>query len=441
MVEVRHQPSGYPALRRAASGQLKDVKAAPPKVPARPSGVSTAFLVSFLGEEVPKCRPLPPQQAQQIQQLQKQQQHPLWLDDAKVEEVVTTRAVAVELKRRQQQVGERPGSAGGLSHVETLEGQPHWLTGERMVAPASTHVAHAWDAKFEDLVNCLLQDSGGDLAKSYAVDVFTTRLTASLDDPVGAVRDSVFGASEVLLVLDAEGLALRRLFVLFEVMLAHACGKLRVTCSAPGGWGVTEQALRKWEERIDAIDWVLAETTRKADDRRLRAASERLWEKVGKDAERLLASLRKELRQVVYSEVLISSTVAGKLPVVKRALEMGADPEHKDQCGNLPEDVAAFMGRNDIEEVIFSWRMRHMSHKPLRLLLDPQENGRPQLDMAPFMTEPLLEDDEDDEPFPDWLAQLGGMIDQAARLGATPSTTTPGQSGANSSRSSSTRAP
>eukprot|EP00971_Amphidinium_carterae_P255966 5082197-Amphidinium_carterae.1 len=246
-----------------------------------------------------------------------------------------------------------------------------------MVAPASTHVAHAWDGKFEDLVNCLLKDSGGDLAKSYAVDVFTTRLTATLDDPVGAVRDSVFGASEVLLVLDAEGLALRRLFVLFEVMLAHACGKLRVTCSAPGGWGSTQQELKRWEERIDAMDWVLAETTRKADDRRLRAASERLWEKVGKDAERLLASLRKALRQVVYSEVLIASTAAGKLPIVKLALEMGADPEHKDMCGNLPEDVAAFNGRNDIEEVIFSWRMRHMSHKPLRLLLDPSENGRP----------------------------------------------------------------
>mmetsp|Transcript_6647 Transcript_6647/g.14502 ORF Transcript_6647/g.14502 Transcript_6647/m.14502 type:complete len:448 (-) Transcript_6647:37-1380(-) len=443
MVELRANHAGYPSLRRSASthgvARVSEEKA--PKPPPSPPGVSAACLLSFLAEEASKCRPLPAQpQSSKILQQMRQGSSFAVAEEPKFDEVLTTRAVAFELKRRQQQP-DRPGSDSTCSYADSLTGEEHWITGGSLVAPASIHVAHAWDASFNDLVQCLAKDCGGNLDRTYSVDVFTTALAASLDDPVGSVRDSVFGADEVLLVLDSEGLALKRLFVLFEVLLAHACGKLRLTCSAPNGWGSTEDSLRMWEARIDAIDWVLAETTRKSDDRRVRAASERLWEKVGKDVDKLLVTLRKELRQEVYSQILLECVEAGKPKVVKLALEMGANPERCDACGNMPEDLAVYNGRTDIEEMIFSWRMRNMSHKPLRLLLDPHELGRPHLDMAPFLTEPLLEEDEEDEPFPDWFALGLGEHIAAAAERSTPSTLTPGLSGASSSRSSSAMPP
>jgi len=184
---------------------------------------------------------------------------------------------------------------------------------------------------------------------------------------------------------------------LFEALLALDAGKLRVCCSAPGGYGVSEEALRQWQGRIDAIDWVLAETTRKCDDKRLRAQADRLWELQGKGIERLLAQLKKFLRREIYGQILLGAVEAGNLKAVVGLLDSGANPEQKDAFGNTVEELASSNGRPDIEEVIFERRMRGKVHCDLSAFFDPHEllnscDDVPEDVLVPFLTEPSIEE-------------------------------------------------
>lgn len=62
-----------------------------------------------------------------------------------------------------------------------------------------------------------MADADGHLDQFYNVDVFTTCLGEVPADPVANVRQAVAASSEVLLVLNSDSLALRRLWVLFEL--------------------------------------------------------------------------------------------------------------------------------------------------------------------------------------------------------------------------------
>jgi hypothetical protein len=354
--------SGY------SSGGMKMASAA--ATPASTfSGVSIACMLSFLIKYCPQ------------------------IDDSSDSQRHTTRDVARGLKRRMKDADESG------PHVDSLVGQQHLVTGGDVTGRAGVYVAHSWDSNFHELVEALVSNAQGDLDKRYFIDVFSNDLHTIDDDPVATVQRHVAAADTVLLVLDTEGETLRRLWVVFEALLAFQAGKLHVRCTAPDGFGASEAALRDWEGRIDRADWALAECSRKSDDKRLRAFAEKEWEVGGKGVERMLAQLRKTLRQDVYSQILVAAVQDGDKATVSAALDLGADPEAQDALGNTVEALAAFNGREDIENMLFERRMRQQFHPSLsEWALDPRQlaksdqagwfvteylGGEPELDDGP----------------------------------------------------------
>lgn len=314
---------------------------------AAPLGISAAFLLTFMSRHGPQ---------------------PDMTQSEDSDQATTTRAVARSLKRRMKDAQETG------PHVESLVGQMHSVTGGPIAGSANVHVAHAWDSNFPEFVDTLVADSQGDLDKRYSVDVFCSDLFSGSENAVTTLQGLVAGADTVLLLVDAEGQAFRRLWVIFEAMLAFLAGKLRMRCTSPGGFGTSEAALKAWEARIDSADWALAEAVLKSDEKRLRSFAEREWEIGGKGIERMMAQLRKALRTDAYSQILIGAVVKGDKSAVLAALDLGADPEVLDTQGNTCEAVAAFNGRKDIEDLIFERRMRLRSHMPLaEWALDPQQ--------------------------------------------------------------------
>ena len=226
----------------------------------------------------------------------------------------TTRNVAAALRLKREECRDSARSAAELAERQEV----HPLTCGEVAGPCSTHVAHAWDASFPELVDCLVRDAGSDLDRRYSIDLFgAEHLSGHLEvvpesaparssqgsqackgeDPVAAVQALVHGAKEVLLVLDKELACFSRLWVLTEAMMATAANKLRICTSDPRGYGSSMDDILRWESRIDAIDWSLAEVSRKSDDRRLRSFSERVWDVHGIGNERLLAQLKVGISQ------------------------------------------------------------------------------------------------------------------------------------------------
>jgi len=355
---------GSPVRARVAS------RSAPLHQPAAvgppPPGVSAAFLVGFLAQHRPGPEAPP--------------------------EAPTTRGAAAALQRRRQE----EGAAG--AYVDSLAGETHFVTGGKLVGRAEIHVAHAWDASFAELVGCVATDAGGEMDRTYFLDLFALDLRAPAEDPVADAQRAVAVAREVLLVLDAEALALGRLWVLFEALLALAAGKLRVGSSAPGGFGATEAALRAWEARIDRADWVLSEATRKTDERRLRAFAQRTWESGGKSLEQRLAQLKRFLRREVYGQILLGAAKAGDKRAVQAALDGGASPEQCDALGNTAQEVAAFYGHTSVEELLFERRMQAFPHRRLSAFFRPSDllaasELVPPDVLAPFLTEAVDEEE------------------------------------------------
>jgi len=251
------------------------------------------------------------------------------------------------------------------------------------------------------------------------------------EDPVVAVQSVVARTREVLLVLDAEGKALSRLWVLFEALLAFGAGKLRIRSSAPQGFGASEKELLQWEERIDAIDWILAKATRRADEDRLRAFAKRTWDAGGKGMERRQAQLKILLRREVYGQILLGAIARGDRAAVEAALEKGAKPDQQDALGSTAEELASFYGREDIADILFERRMRGMKHLPLSSFFTPGELvaacGSASADaLRPFLTEPDSSEETRD-------ASLGFGVPtvlEATRFSEqSESTHTPGSSG------------
>lgn len=249
-----------------------------------PTGVSAAFLVSFLVD----CR-------------------------SKVEQP-TTRAAACALRTNNARLGGRvPQSIKASNQMsDGYAVQTHPLTGGRITGPSRTHVAHAWDADFEALVDCLVRDAGSDLDRRYNVDIFASEAieetersskVASGEDPVESLQATVAKVQEVLLVLDKDALCFSRLWVLTEAMMAVRGNKLRL-CSTTC-LGSTLVDIKTWEERIDGIDWSLATASRKNDERRLRKFAEKVWDMYGIGTERLLAQLKVALRKYIYGQILV----------------------------------------------------------------------------------------------------------------------------------------
>ena len=239
-----------------------------------PTGVSAAFLVSFLVD----CR-------------------------SKVERLTTRAAAAVEKKQL----------CGCVPHNETSGYNTHPLTGGHISGPSRTHVAHAWDADFEALVDCLVRDAGSDLDRRYNLDIFqptealptaerSEKSSKVTEDSVESLQATVAGVQEVLLILDRDALCFSRLWVLTEAMMGIRGNKLRMssTCCL----GSTETDLQTWEGRIDGIDWALATSSRKSDERQLRKFAERVWEH-GIGTDRLLAQLKVALRKYIYGQILV----------------------------------------------------------------------------------------------------------------------------------------
>jgi len=290
------------------------------------------------------------------------------------------------LKREAQETGWEG------AHLDRFEGERHFVTGGALCGPAPIYVAHAWDASFSDLAACLLRDAAGELDARYSIDLFSTDLISPPDDPVVVAQAAIAGAREVLLVLDAEGIALKRLWVLFESMVALEKGKLRVRCSAPGGFGDTEAALREWTGRIDALDWVLSEATRKSDEKRLRWFAERTWEMHGKGIERVLAQFRKFLRKEVYGQILVGAVCRGDRHTCETLLDEGASIEQLDGHGNTLEEIASSEGFGELEEMLFERRMAGKPHCPLSTYFEVGElmastEEVPDEVLAPFFTE------------------------------------------------------
>ena len=267
-----------------------------------PTGVSAAFLVSCLVDIQPS------------------------------EIAPTTRTVAAALRQKREEDRESVQSAVELADKQEV----HPLTGGDVAGPCLTHVTHAWDASFPELVDCLVRDAGSDLDRRYSLDIFGAEHLSSLEaspesaparnhqasvagkgaeDPVSAVQALVHGAKEVLLVLDAELICLSRIWVLAEAMMATAANKLRICTSDPRGYGNSLDDILKWESRIDAIDWSLAEARRKSDERRLRTFSDRVWDVHGIGNERMLAQLKVLLRKEVNGQILVKDGRALKLGI------------------------------------------------------------------------------------------------------------------------------
>jgi len=297
----------------------------------------------------------------------------------------TTRWLAENLKRRMQS-DEESGP-----YIEKLCGEYHAVTQGRMAGKAAVYVAHAWDAPVSELVDIVLADAGGNLDVCYAVDVFTADLHDPPSDPVAAVRQAVTGVSDFLLALDSQAIAFHRLWVLFEAMVAVGIGKkFRVRCASPDGFGSSERALKMWEAHVDAIDWVLSESSRKSDERRIRSYAARTWEQNGKGVERMLAQLKTVLRREIYGQILISAVEAGDKVAVLAALEMGVNPEQQDAMGNTAEELASFNGFTDIEELLFEKRMTGQTHLTLTAFFAPKELEKAQESADPAVLEPFM---------------------------------------------------
>ncbi|CAE8607688.1 unnamed protein product [Polarella glacialis] len=395
-----------------------------------PVGVSAAFLVSFSVENAPPT-------------------------GSSVERR-STRGVAAAMRRRIREEGEEavPGAASLAASQEL-----HPLTSGPLAGPASVHVAHAWDADFSDLVDCVFRDASSDIDRRYSLDIFgaehlappeaaggqkdtssgcqlaTLRPlvanasgAAGSEDSVAAVKALVDGAKEVLVILDSQGKALSRLWILFEAMLALP-GKLRVRSAGQAGFGNSREALLRWEALIDGVDWALADATRKNDVRRMRTFAERVWETQGCGIERLTAQLKVQLRREIYNQILLGAVEAGDRKAVEAALEKGANPDQKAD-GNTLEELASFNGHQAIEDLLFERRMRGLSHEKLSMFFKPKEmlansdEAHPDV-LMPFMTEPFLGDEgseDGDADSQDWqfLAGLDRLSEQ--------STHTPGSS-------------
>lgn len=344
----------------AESGDLAMLPQDVSVVTAAPVGVSVAFLMSYVSN------------------------HGLNLDAPPPGD--TTRAVAQALKRLLKQKNEIG------PHTRTLAEQTHSVTGGSLAGSTSVHVAHAWDSDFNGLVDTLVKDAAGDLDKTYWVDVFCTDLHSAPEDPVAFVQQLVVGADDVLLVIDPEGEALRRLWVVFEALLAFHAGKLRVRCASPDGFGSSEAALKRWETYLDAADWATSDVSRKSDEKRLKAYAEKAWDSGAKSIERTLAHFKMSLRRDIYGQILVAAVEAGDRKAVVAALDLGASPETQDHLGNTVEELATFNGRNDISDLLFDRRMQQRGHLSLaEWALNPSELAKS--DQASWFVTEYLNDD------------------------------------------------
>merc|ERR1712187_448585 len=106
----------------------------------------------------------------------------------------------------------------------------------------------------------------------------------------------------------------------------------------------------------------------------------------------MLARLKMALRQDVYNQILVAAVEAGDQHAVSAALERGASPEAKDTLGNTVESLAMFIGRDDIENLLFERRMYPKRHLGLsEWALNPRELANS--DQANwFVTEYLTDD-------------------------------------------------
>eukprot|EP00747_Dinoflagellata_sp_TGD_P167129 gnl/TRDRNA2_/TRDRNA2_191047_c0_seq1.p1 gnl/TRDRNA2_/TRDRNA2_191047_c0~~gnl/TRDRNA2_/TRDRNA2_191047_c0_seq1.p1 ORF type:complete len:513 (+),score=93.24 gnl/TRDRNA2_/TRDRNA2_191047_c0_seq1:63-1601(+) len=345
-------------------------------------GVSAAYLVSYLAEHSPG-------------------------DDAPPEKT-STRAFACSLKRRMAE-GDFSEEGAFADHL-AQSGETHFVTGSAVAGPTAVHVAHAWDANFRRLVDTIARDAaerGADgLDQCYWLDVFGMDLRATPStEPAENVRRRIAAADEVLLVLDADGHAFKRLFVLLEAMLASAAGKLKVRCSSKDSFGCSLESLRRWEDLIDTCDWGLAQTARNADDKRLRRFAQSEWEVKGKGIENAQARFKMDLRREVYGQILIAAVKAGDRATVEAALDLGADPARMDELGNTAEELASFEGDHELEELLFVKRVGRLPHLPLsafvgREAFTPAAALHMSDTLASFLTEPggrVAADDEDDD--------------------------------------------
>lgn len=270
---------------------------------------------------------------------------------------------------------------------------------------------------------------------------------------MATVQASVAAAKELLLVIDSEGLALQRLWVLFEVMLAVAHGKkLRIRCSGSDGFGTSEPDLRRWEARIDMADWSQASCSSKADEQRLRATAQRLWEAGGtnglgayplkatalatlnaKGLDRLTAQFKVLARREIYGQILVGAVKVGDKSGIVAALEGGANPEHRDEQGNTAEELAFSYGHEEIEELIFERRMQGRHHGSLASFFAPKEmisasaNASPEV-LLPFMTQATeadLSDASNESDSEDFEALMEGIAQRAKHWDAPLQTNVP----------------
>lgn len=312
--------------------------------------------------------------------------------------------MAAALRKQRQDLGEE-AVLGAADLAERQES--HELTGAAAAGPAATHVVHAWDADFSELVDSLSKDAGSDFDRLYSLDLFgpahlpppssdspssASNTAGAGEDPVATVQALVNGSKDVLLVLDTQAKALERLWVIFEALLAVPAGKLRIRSANPDGFGKSKRDILQWEARIDAIDWGVADTTRKNDEKRIRAFADRVWEAHGSGVERMLAQLKLLLRREVYGHLLIGAVEAGDREAVEAALERGASLNQRDADGNTLEDLASFCEHPDIENLLFERRMGGMAHKSLSTFFEAKElvasSDEIHTDvLAPFMTE------------------------------------------------------
>eukprot|EP00927_Polykrikos_kofoidii_P063666 TRINITY_DN58531_c0_g1_i1.p1 TRINITY_DN58531_c0_g1~~TRINITY_DN58531_c0_g1_i1.p1 ORF type:complete len:469 (-),score=105.57 TRINITY_DN58531_c0_g1_i1:22-1428(-) len=341
----------------------------------RSLGVSAAFVFTFVAEHHEK--PPSPEASPESQ---------------------STRAAAIALKRRMQAQAPDGEEAHG-SFAESVRPDVHFVTGKQVVGRPSVHVAHAWDSRFSDFAACIVEDADGNLDTYYALDMFTVNLHDSSLDPVAEVRRAISAADELLLVVDAEALALRRLWVLFELLIASETNKrLRIRCQALGGFGATTEALTAWEAHIDGIDWSLAEASRKADEKRIRGFAVRIWEQAGKGVEKMLAQVRTQLRREIYGQILLGAVEEGDVDAVQKALDMGANPEQMDGMGNTVEELASFAERFEIEELIFTKRMQGRSHMPLAHFFEEGAMREAEQNVDPIVLEMFVTEDDQREP-------------------------------------------
>lgn len=273
----------------------------------------------------------------------------------------STRHVSYEVKRRTE--------SDPKPYTSVVKGDIHFLTGTPLCGPAKTWVTHHWDENYKALAQALERDAKGDLDKKFFVDVFSTDL--HVEDCVALAKAGICRSSDVLLVLDPQGKALGQLWVIFECLLATEMEKLRVCCSSSAGFGSSEESVRAWEARIDAVDWVQARATRRGDEKRLRRFAEKFWDQ-GRGMDVMLAKLTKCLRREIYSEILVAAAREGNITGVSAALSAGADPQRKDAYGSTGEILAAYAGHSDIENLLFAERMKHVVHLDFEQYFNPE---------------------------------------------------------------------